>query len=108
MSSAQNVSTWFWEEFGTEVEWLTHSKLKLIRRFLRLGERKVNEFFPLVSDTPDAPWVHSVSYSFGNEVDIPQSYWDRLNAEFIKAGVRGISLMFGSGDSGTGKKTNPH
>jgi tripeptidyl-peptidase-1 len=79
MSSAQNVSTWFWEEFGTEIEWLTH-----------------------ISDTPDAPWVHSVSYSFGNEVDTPLSYWDRLNAEFMKAGVRGLSLLFGSGDDGTG------
>lgn len=96
MSSAQNVSTWFWEEFGTEIEWLTHSKFATA--FL-----SCLTFTFLVSDTPDAPWVHSVSYSFGNEVDTPLSYWDRLNAEFMKAGVRGLSLLFGSGDDGTGK-----
>jgi len=47
------------------------------------------------------PWVHSVSYgSQGNYP--PDGYQDRLDTEFVKLGVRGVSVLFASGDSGAG------
>jgi len=56
-----------------------------------------------IADTPNAPWVHSVSYGDQRESQQPSSsYKDSLSAEFQKAGVRGLSIIFASGDSGAG------
>merc|ERR1719438_520442 len=54
-----------------------------------------------LSDTADAdiPLVVSVSYG-EDEKSTTQEYADRLNVEFQKAGARGISLLFSSGDNG--------
>jgi len=54
-----------------------------------------------VSKTDDdvVPKVFSVSYG-EDETDIGPSYANRLNIEFMKAGARGISILFASGDSG--------
>jgi len=55
-----------------------------------------------VGDTDDAvvPKVFSVSYG-EDETDLGPSYAIRLNTEFMKAGARGISILFASGDSGS-------
>jgi tripeptidyl-peptidase-1 len=54
-----------------------------------------------LSNETNVPWVHSVSY--GSQGDYPSiSYRDRLNAEFQKVGVRGVSILFASGDDGAG------
>jgi tripeptidyl-peptidase-1 len=54
----------------------------------------------LANDT-NCPLVHSVSY--GSQGNYPAaSYRDRINNEFKKLGARGISIIFASGDSGTG------
>eukprot|EP01102_Stenamoeba_stenopodia_P010034 TRINITY_DN2978_c0_g1_i1.p1 TRINITY_DN2978_c0_g1~~TRINITY_DN2978_c0_g1_i1.p1 ORF type:complete len:574 (-),score=173.12 TRINITY_DN2978_c0_g1_i1:81-1772(-) len=55
-----------------------------------------------IGNQTDAPWVHSISYGDQGESQPSQSYKDRLNVEFQKLGVRGISIIFASGDSGTG------
>merc|ERR1711939_276975 len=59
-----------------------------------------------VSSTSDAdiPKLFSTSYGEG------ESTWSlaaakRLNAEFMKVGARGISLLFASGDSGASCKS---
>lgn len=59
------------------------------------------KWLAMVSNTSDAevPLIFSSSYGEG------ESTWSyeagkRLNAEFMKAGARGISLLFASGDSG--------
>ena len=54
-----------------------------------------------LASTPDAdvPKVFSTSYG-EDETSTSMAYAKRLNAEFIKAGARGISLLFASGDSG--------
>jgi len=54
-----------------------------------------------IANETSPPWVHSVSY--GSQGDYPSvAYRERLNAEFQKAGARGISIIFASGDSGAG------
>mmetsp|Transcript_217 Transcript_217/g.905 ORF Transcript_217/g.905 Transcript_217/m.905 type:complete len:380 (-) Transcript_217:251-1390(-) len=49
----------------------------------------------------DAPWVHSFSYD-DQEDQMPLEYMNRCDVEFQKAGLRGVSLFFASGDDGAG------
>jgi len=80
---APGVSTWFWSnpamDFFTDmVNWLSQ-----------------------IDSTAEAPWIQSVSY--GSQDQWPtQDVHDRVDKEFQKSGVRGISIIFASGDSGTG------
>jgi tripeptidyl-peptidase-1 len=55
-----------------------------------------------VSSTPDdeIPLVFSTSYGEDETAEVPSDYADRVNTEFMKAGLRGISILFASGDSG--------
>ena len=54
-----------------------------------------------VGNTTDANIPKLFSTSYGeDEESIPMAWSTRTNAEFIKAGARGISLLFASGDSG--------
>lgn len=52
----------------------------------------------------DPPWVHSASYD-DDEDSLTKAYTERCNVEFKKAGVRGLSLFFCSGDDGVGGPT---
>jgi len=55
----------------------------------------------LLNNESGIPWVHSISY--GAQGDDPnQAYQVRLDVEFQKLGVRGVSIIFASGDSGSG------
>ena len=59
------------------------------------------KWLTLVSNTSDATVPKLFSTSYGEDEDeIPMNWADRTNAEFQKAGARGISLLFASGDSG--------
>jgi len=51
------------------------------------------------ADDETVPKVFSVSYG-DDETYVSPSYAHRLSAEFMKAGARGISILFASGDSG--------
>ena len=54
-----------------------------------------------VGNTSDADVPKLFSTSYGEDEDlIPQAWSERTNVEFQKAGARGISLLFASGDSG--------
>jgi tripeptidyl-peptidase-1 len=54
-----------------------------------------------LSSETDLPQVHSVSY--GSQGNYPSAaYRDRIDTEFQKLGARGVSIVFASGDSGTG------
>lgn len=61
------------------------------------------KWLAVVSNTSDAdvPLVFSTSYG-EPEDSTTQDTADRTNVEFMKAGARGISLLFASGDSGAG------
>jgi tripeptidyl-peptidase-1 len=55
----------------------------------------------LVANTSDASVTKLFSTSYGEpEASVSVAYADRINVEFVKAGSRGISLLFASGDSG--------
>jgi tripeptidyl-peptidase-1 len=87
MAMGGNVETEFWTFTG------------------RAPDNPENEpflkFMTTLSDTPDAevPLVVSVSYG-EDEPSTTLDYANRLNVEFQKAGARGISLLFSSGDNG--------
>lgn len=42
------------------------------------------------------PWVHSVSYG-DDEDSLSGAYLQRVNIEFQKAAVRGLTVLFASG-----------
>ncbi|XP_054909423.1 tripeptidyl-peptidase 1 [Poeciliopsis prolifica] len=84
MSTGANVSTWV---------------------FTNPGRHETQEPFlqwmVLLSNMSDLPWVHTISYG-DDEDSLSAAYMTRINTEFMKAGVRGLSLLFASGDSGAG------
>jgi len=59
------------------------------------------DFLYLVANTSDdnVPYVFSTSYG-EDEKSVSMDYANRINVEFQKAGTRGISILFASGDSG--------
>jgi len=54
-----------------------------------------------VSNKTDVPSIFSISYG-DTEDGVNENYAQRVNNEFMKAGVRGITLLVSSGDSGVG------
>jgi tripeptidyl-peptidase-1 len=84
-----NVTTEFWSFDGTAPDNPQNEP------FLK--------WIQLVSNTKDADVPHVFSTSYGeDESSVSTDYADRINVEFAKAGTRGISLMFASGDDGVG------
>jgi len=53
-----------------------------------------------VNGIEDAPLVHSVSYGNDEKQQTSTEYMISCNVQFMKAGVRGISVLFASGDQG--------
>jgi len=53
----------------------------------------------------DAPLVHSVSYGNDEVQQTSASYMDAVNAQFMKLGARGISILVASGDQGVYGRT---
>ncbi|XP_062863312.1 tripeptidyl-peptidase 1 [Trichomycterus rosablanca] len=84
MSSGANIPTWV---------------------FTNPGRHETQEPFLqwmlLLSNMSAIPWVHTISYG-DDEDSLSTAYMNRINNEFIKAGLRGISMLFASGDSGAG------
>jgi len=63
----------------------------------------VSSWVTLLNDETNCPLVHSISYGTQVKSTYPTvAYQERLDAEFQKLGVRGISIIFASGDSGAG------
>jgi len=57
-------------------------------------------YYELNNET-SLPWVHSISY--GSQGDYPTNdYQFRFDVELQKVGLRGVSIIFASGDSGSG------
>jgi tripeptidyl-peptidase-1 len=85
MSIGDNVETEWWSFAGTAPD------APSVEPFLK--------FMYTLGNTSDAPSVFSFSYG-DVESAVPEAYAERCNVEFQKAGVRGISLIFASGDGG--------
>ncbi|KAM8915158.1 tripeptidyl-peptidase 1 [Spinachia spinachia] len=86
MSTGANISTWVFTNQGRHE-----------------SQEPFLQWMVLLSNMSDLPWVHTISYG-DDEDSLSTAYMMRINAEFMKAGVRGISLLFASGDSGAGCK----
>lgn len=83
MGVAPNVPTWFWSNPDFD---FFHD---------------LSSFVNQVSDTENPPYVFSIAYSEYTE-EAADKYKDRLNSEFQKLGLRGLTLIFSSGNKGTG------
>jgi len=90
MTTGANISTWFWSTPGRHE-----------------SQEPFLEWLLAMSNTTDLPPVCSVSYS-DYEMTLSKEYMQRVNQEFAKAGVRGISILFASGDNGAGCKETTH
>jgi len=66
---------------------------------LHEGQEPFLEWLTDISNSPDAPLVHSVSYA-DEEMTLTLEYMNRINVELQKAGVRGLTMLFASGDDG--------
>jgi len=66
---------------------------------LHEGQEPFLEWLTQIHNTQNAPFVHSVSYA-DEETTLTVDYMNRINVELMKAGVRGISMLFASGDDG--------
>lgn len=81
---SHNVDTWFWS-LGQ----------------LHEGQEPFLQWLIDLSNTPTVPYVHSTSYA-DEEQSLSLEYMTRINTELVKAGVRGLTLLFSSGDDGVG------
>ena len=86
MSTGANITTWFWSTAGRH-----ESQEPFLTWLIAVG------------NTSKVPHVHSVSYGEA-ESTLSVSYMRRVNVEFMKAGARGLSILFASGDDGAGCK----
>ncbi|XP_066530156.1 tripeptidyl-peptidase 1 [Hoplias malabaricus] len=84
MSTGANISTWVFTNPGRHE-----------------SQEPFLQWMLLLSNMTAVPWVHTISYG-DDEDSLSTAYMSRINIEFMKAGVRGISLLFASGDSGAG------
>ncbi|XP_071383867.1 tripeptidyl-peptidase 1 [Centroberyx affinis] len=84
MSTGANISTWVFTNPGRHE-----------------SQEPFLQWMVLLSNMSDLPWVHTISYG-DDEDSLSDAYMMRISTEFMKAGVRGISLLFASGDSGAG------
>lgn len=53
-----------------------------------------------ISANESTPLVHSVSYGNDEAQQVSAQYMETCNAAFMKAGARGLSILFASGDQG--------
>lgn len=56
------------------------------------------EWISAVNDNPAPELVHSVSYGNDEAQQVSVDYMQAVNAEFMKAGCRGVSLFIASGE----------
>lgn len=84
MSTGANIPTWVFTNPGRHE-----------------SQEPFLQWMVLLSNMSNLPWVHTISYG-DDEDSLSTSYMMRINTEFMKAGVRGLSLLFASGDSGAG------
>lgn len=88
MGIGNNITTWFWYTAGR------HEKQEPFLQWL------ID-----ISNTEKPPLVNSASYS-DKERSVDVDYMRRVNTEFMKAGLRGLTMLFASGDDGAGCRDN--
>ncbi|XP_053934882.1 tripeptidyl-peptidase 1 [Cuculus canorus] len=89
MSTGANISTWVFSNAGRHE-----------------SQEPFLEWLLVLSNTSAVPWVHSVSYGDAED-SLSRAYVERLNVEFMKAAARGLTVLFASGDDGSGCRREP-
>ncbi|XP_048215399.1 tripeptidyl-peptidase 1 [Perognathus longimembris pacificus] len=84
MSAGANISTWVYSSPGRHE-----------------AQEPFLQWLLLLNNQSSLPYVHTVSYG-DDEDSLSSAYIQRVNTEFMKAGARGLTLLFASGDSGAG------
>ncbi|XP_066222613.1 tripeptidyl-peptidase 1 isoform X1 [Saccopteryx leptura] len=84
MSAGANISTWVYSNPGRHE-----------------SQEPFLQWLLLLSNESALPTVHTVSYG-DDEDSLSSAYIQRVNTEFMKAAARGLTLLFASGDIGTG------
>ncbi|XP_018427321.1 PREDICTED: tripeptidyl-peptidase 1 [Nanorana parkeri] len=84
MSMGANISTWVFTNPGRHE-----------------SQEPFLEWMLLLSNMSSLPWVHTISYG-DDEDSLSIAYMQRINVEFMKAGARGLTILFASGDDGAG------
>ncbi|XP_067847955.1 tripeptidyl-peptidase 1 [Heptranchias perlo] len=84
MSTGANITTWVFSNTGRHE-----------------SQEPFLEWMILLSNMSSIPWVHSISYG-DDEDSVSVAYLERINTELMKAGVRGLTILFASGDDGAG------
>jgi subtilase family serine protease len=59
------------------------------------------EWVSEIASTATVPYIHTTSYG-GSEADESPAYLLRMDEEFQKMGLRGLTVLFAAGDSGVG------
>ena len=90
MSMGANISTWLWNTPGRHET-----------------EEPFLQWLQDLASTENAPLVHTVSYG-DKEPGLSVPYMKRVNIEFIKTGLRGMSIFFASGDTGADCKNGTY
>jgi len=88
MSTGNNITTWFWYTAGRHEQ-----------------QEPFLQWLIDLSNEEKPPLVNSASYS-DKERTVDPDYMKRINVEFMKAGARGLTLLFASGDDGAGCQEN--
>eukprot|EP00935_MAST-01C_sp_MAST-1C-sp1_P001450 g1450.t1 len=94
MSIGRNVNTMLWAVPG-------HSPDPLTTQPNNEANEPFLDWLIALSEMECPPAVNSISYA-DNEDSVSLSYALRVNSEFKKGGVRGITYLFASGDDGVG------
>ena len=63
------------------------------------------DWLVLLGDTEDPPLVFSTSYGEGED-SVSLEYANRMNEEFMRNSLRGVTFLFASGDWGVGNNCN--
>uniref|UniRef100_W5MZY3 Tripeptidyl peptidase I n=1 Tax=Lepisosteus oculatus TaxID=7918 RepID=W5MZY3_LEPOC len=83
MSTGANISTWVFTNPGRHE-----------------SQEPFLQWMLLLSNLTSVPWVHTISYG-DDEDSLATAYMERINVEFMKAGARGITLLFASASGAT-------
>ncbi|XP_056408981.1 tripeptidyl-peptidase 1 isoform X2 [Hyla sarda] len=84
MSTGANISTWVFSNPGRHE-----------------SQEPFLDWMLLLSNLSSLPWVHTISYG-DDEDSLSVAFMQRINIEFMKAGARGLTILFASGDDGAG------
>lgn len=82
MAIGSNVETTFWSTAG-----------------LHDGQEPFLEWISAISNDTSPPLINSVSYG-DDEPTISKAYMEAVSTQFAAIGIRGVTLLFASGDSG--------